>query len=162
MSYGKTLRDALSHREMKQQDLAREARYSEQTVSAWCTDSRSIQADTLPIVSNYLDEPYLTMETWDKATDGVSIPVLDGDYIERNPASMKELVRFETLEALDNLERVKMIKPIAFQTDEEKEDMKRVIRELLDSACSSSIWLLSYVRRITFRCKTSLRRGESL
>jgi transcriptional regulator with XRE-family HTH domain len=153
MSFGSTLKEALKHTETEQLELALEMNYSRQTVSAWANDSRNIQEDALPKVAEKLDYPNLYLESALLATGGVSIPVLDGDYIDQHPASMKFLVQKETNEALDELGRASFIKPISYQTSQEKEEMKKVIRELLDAACSIVNMVAILCREYNFSMK---------
>lgn len=135
MSIGKALANA---REGKytQEELSFELPVSREAISKYETENRRIPKDLMPRFSQTLDEPYFYMEMAAEATGKVSIPVLNGDYIDRHPASMKDLVQRETNEALDNLERVSMIKPVHLRTDEERQEMRKVVMELLDSIAS--------------------------
>lgn len=136
MTYGTTFKEALKATHTKRSDIAEETHYSHQSVTAWANDTRTISAEALPKVASKLDYPDLYLESAVKATNGVAIPLLDGDYITRSPTGMKELVEYETREALDKLEHTRMLKPAVFATEVDKEDMKQVIYESLDAACS--------------------------
>jgi len=153
MTYGTTLKEALKAMRVDQADIAEETHYSHQTVSAWANDTRNISAETLLKVASHLDYPDLYLESAVKATDGVAIPVLDGDYIDRHPAAMKDLVQVETNEALDKMAQASMIKPIRSATQSDKEEMKRVIKELLDAACSMINMIAVLCREYEFSMK---------
>jgi DNA-binding XRE family transcriptional regulator len=131
-----TLKEALKHNEIKQETLASEVNYSRQSVAAWGNGTRQIPEDSNPKICEALDYPDYYLESWMHFTGGVGIPVLNGDYIDRHPASIKDLVQRETNEALEHLEEACMVKPIHTRNAEDREEMKRVIHELLDAACS--------------------------
>jgi len=136
MTYGTTLKKALKATHTKRSDIAEETHYSDKSITAWANDTRTISAQALTKVATKLDYPDLYLESAVKATDGVAIPLLDGDYITRSPSGMKELVEYETREALDKLEHTRMLKPAVFATEADREDMKQVIYESLDASCS--------------------------
>jgi transcriptional regulator with XRE-family HTH domain len=136
LSIGPTMKEALKHRDMKQLELAFDTNYSRQTVAAWGNETRQIPEESNPKICEALDYPDYYLESWMHFTGGVGIPVLDGDYIDRHPAAMKDLVQRETNEALEHLEEACMIKPIHTRNAEDREEIKRVIQELLDAACS--------------------------
>jgi transcriptional regulator with XRE-family HTH domain len=136
LSIGSALREGLNDQELKQLEIALETNYSEKTVSAWVTENRRIPKEVRSKISQKVDHPYVYLEMQLEATGGVGIPVLNGDFIDTHPAAMKDLVQIETNEALDNLEKASMIKPIHLRTEEERQEMRKVVMELLDAIAS--------------------------
>ncbi|MGC4375890.1 hypothetical protein WD019_02955 [Fictibacillus sp. Mic-4] len=153
MSIGQALKEGLHYQKMKQQELAKATHYSVKSVSAWTNESRPIPEDMRSVVSQIVDYPDLYLEQWLEATGGVGLPVLDGDFVDRHPAAMKELVTRETQMALDRLGQASFTKPIHIQTKEEREEMKTVIKQLLDAACTiiNLISILCREYRFSFR-----------
>lgn len=135
MSIGKALANA---REGKytQEELSFELPVSREAISKYETENRKVPDDLMPQFSRKLDDPFLNMALEFQATGGSSIPFLNGDYIDRHPAAMKDLVQRETNEALEHLANACMIKPIHLRTDQEKQEMLQVVMELLDSQAS--------------------------
>lgn len=135
MSIGKVLADA---REGKytQEQLSFELPISREAISKYETGDRKIPQDLRPVFSLKLDDPYLYMEMAAEATGKVAIPVLNGDYIDKHPASMSYLVQREADEALEHIRNMDWIKPVSMRTEEEKEEMRKALMEVLDCIVS--------------------------
>jgi transcriptional regulator with XRE-family HTH domain len=136
MSAGQAVAQARKDKGFTQDQLSLDLYCSREAVSKYETGERKIPKDLRPNISQTLDDPHLYMEIAMEATGKVGIPVLNGDFIDTHPAAMKDLVQRETNEALDNLDRASMIKPIHLRTDEERQEMRQVVMELLDSIAS--------------------------
>nr|BDD46671.1 hypothetical protein 14 [Bacillales bacterium] len=136
MSVGKTIANARREKDITQQQLSMDLYCSREAVSKYETGDRPIPEDLRPKISQRVDHPYVYLEMQLEATGGVGIPVFNGDYIDKHPAAMKDLVQNETNEALDHLGQACMIKPAHMRSEQEKQEMLKVIMELLDSVAS--------------------------
>jgi transcriptional regulator with XRE-family HTH domain len=119
-----------------QEQLSIELYCSREAVSKYETGQRKIPKDLLPRISKTLDDPFLDISLGLEATGGVGIPVLNGEYIDIHPASMKDLVQRETDEALEHLAQLCVVKPLHLRKEQEREEVKKVIFELWDAAAS--------------------------
>jgi transcriptional regulator with XRE-family HTH domain len=136
MSTGQAVAQARKDKGYTQDQLSMDLYCSREAVSKYETGDRTIPKDLRPKISQTLDDPFLYIEMAVEATGKVSTPVLNGEYIDRHPASMKDLVQREANEALEHLDKACMIKPIHLRTDQEKQEMKQVVMELLDAIVS--------------------------
>jgi transcriptional regulator with XRE-family HTH domain len=136
MSAGQAVAQAREEKNITQEQLALELYCSREAVSKYENGKRKIPKDLMPRLSQILDDPFLCMELALEATGRIGLPVLNGDFIEKHPAAMKDLVEKETAEALDHLGRLSVIKPLHLASSSEKEEIKRVVFELWDAATS--------------------------
>ncbi len=133
---GEELAEARKRQGLTQEQLAMDLPVSRETIAKYETNQRKFQEDLYQQVAYSVDDPEYYFATWNEAAGHVSIPYFNGDYIDRHPASMKYMVQQETNEALDQMERVCWAKPIRMQNESEREEIKRVIHEILDAAAS--------------------------
>ncbi|SEA52910.1 hypothetical protein SAMN05421743_105189 [Thalassobacillus cyri] len=140
-----------------QLELALEANYCRPEISKVETGSRKYQPEMRRAFSESLDDPEFYFHTWEDATGFVHMPYLDGEYIRHEPISMRYFAEQETREALENLDRVKWYKPISSNSEQEREDVKRVIKEILDSAASQVNLVASLCKEYDFSMKTLFR-----
>jgi transcriptional regulator with XRE-family HTH domain len=136
MSAGEAVAQARKDKGVTQDQLSMNLYCSREAVSKYETGDRKIPKDLRPSISQALDDPHLYMEMAMEATGRVGIPVLNGDYIDKHPASMSFLVQREADEALDHVRQMDWVKPVEMRTDQEKQDMRKVVMELLDSIAS--------------------------
>jgi len=136
MAIGDLLSNARKRQGMTQEDLAADVNYSREAIAKYETGARKLPKELYQEVTLSVDDPQFYFETWEAVSGVVSIPYFDGDYIDRHPASMHYLVRKETTEALEQLNSVCWVKPANVRTDDEREEMKKVLMEVLDAAAS--------------------------
>jgi transcriptional regulator with XRE-family HTH domain len=136
MSAGEAVAQARKDKGYTQEQLAMKLYCSREAVSKYETGDRNVPKDLRSEISLNLDDPHLYMEMAMEATGRVGIPVLNGDYIDKHPASMSYLVQRETHEALDQVLHIDWVKPVDMRTDQEKQDMMKVVMELLDAIAS--------------------------
>lgn len=151
MSIGKDVADARA--EITQEQLAMDLHVSREAVSKYETGARKIPKDLRPRIAGALDEPGLYLGMANEATGGVSIPYLNGEHIDRHLASLKDMTQRETDEALDHLERACMVKPVDARTDQEREEIKQVVMELLDAAASIKNLVVEICKQYDFSMK---------
>ncbi|WP_028975757.1 helix-turn-helix domain-containing protein [Sporolactobacillus terrae] len=136
MSFGAKLKNAMKAGAVKEADLAVDVHYSRQAISAWANERRRVPGDVLPKLSNRFDDPDLMMEIGVLATNGVSLPPLDGDYIRQDTLAMIDLAMKETQEAMDKLAKAQLYKPPEYATDRDKQEVQSINEEVLEAACS--------------------------
>ncbi|MCO7125143.1 hypothetical protein NIE88_05060 [Sporolactobacillus shoreicorticis] len=136
MSIGAKLKNAMKAGAVKEADLAVDVHYSRQAVSAWANERRRVPGDVLPKLNNRFDDPDLMMEIGVLATNGVSLPPLDGDYIRQDTLAMIDLAMKETKEAMDKLAKAQLYKPPEHATDRDKQEVQSINEEVLEAACS--------------------------
>jgi len=133
-SLGNKLAEARKRKGLTQEQLAMVLPVSRETIAKYETEQRKFQKDLYESIAHGVDDPEYYFATWTAATGYVSIPYFNGDYIDRHPTSMKYLVQGEMNEALKQLERVCWSKPIKMHNEQERENAKQVIHEILDAA----------------------------
>ncbi len=136
MRIGEELAKARKRQDFTQQQLAFELPVSRESLAKYEIGLRKVPDDLLLPISQAIDDEQYYFVTWNEAAGEVSIPFFNGDYIDRHPASMVFLVKRETDEALDHLTRACWVKPVHTINASEKEEMKRVVFEMLDAAAS--------------------------
>jgi transcriptional regulator with XRE-family HTH domain len=138
MKPGEKLANARVRAGLTQQELVdREGvAYSREAIAKYETGARTFPKSLYPSVTQALDDPQYYFESWEETTGYVSIPFFNGEYIDKHPASMCYMVRRETGEALEKMDKACWIKPVHIRTDSEREEMKQVMKELLDAAAS--------------------------
>lgn len=137
MAIGQKLAEARDRMNITQEQLALGINYSTSAVGKWEKESRRMPKHMFSQVAETIDDVEFYFETWNEAAGEVAIPFLNGDHVDQHPSSMAFLVKKETNEALDQINRVCWVKPIHTRTDTEREEMQRLIFELLDAAAST-------------------------
>jgi transcriptional regulator with XRE-family HTH domain len=146
MNIGVELAKARKRQGLTQEQLSYDLPVSRESIAKYETGARKLPEDLRRSVAEAVDDVEFFFASWQDAAGEASIPFFNGDYIDRHPASMVFLVRQETTEALKHLNEVSWIKPIHTRSQSEKEDMQRVLSELLDAA-ASTINLVAVVSR---------------
>jgi transcriptional regulator with XRE-family HTH domain len=136
VAIGTEVANARKRKGYTQEQLTLDLPISRESLAKYETGDRRFPKDMYLPVAEKLDDEEFYFITWNEAAGVVSIPYFDGEYIEHHSASMKHLAQIETNEALDHLERACWYKPVHSRSDSEKEEMKKVLRELLDAAAS--------------------------
>lgn len=136
MKIGEELAKARKRQGITQEQLSFELPVSRESIAKYELGSRKYPEDMRPIIAQQLDDVEFYFATWNDASGIVSIPFLNGDYIDHHPASMAFLVQKETDEAMKQMTNACWIKPVHTRTDTEKEEMKKLIFETLDAAAS--------------------------
>ncbi|MBT2603775.1 helix-turn-helix transcriptional regulator [Bacillus sp. ISL-53] len=137
MAIGRELAEARKRQGYSQEQLSLDLPVSRESLAKYETGARRLPVDMRQPIAEAVDDIEFYFATWSEAAGEVSIPYLNGDYIDQHPASMVFLVKRETDEALEQLKKVCWVKPIHTRTDSEKEEINRLIFELLDSAAST-------------------------
>ena len=134
MSFGQIVAEARNRKDYTKEKLAKMVNYSTSTWDKWERGEREIPPHMLPVITEKIDDAELYFATWSKATGGVSLPYLNGEYVDHHPSSMMLMVQDETKEALEYLSSVCWSKPVHVVNEKEKEELKRVLFETLDAA----------------------------
>lgn len=161
MAIGQQLADARKRQGITQEQLALDLPVSRESIAKYEVGSRTFQKDLFKPIAEALDDPEFYFSTWNEAAGHVSIPYFNGDYIDQHPASMKYLVQRETNEALDHMERICWSKPVKARTETEREEMKRVINEILDAAASMINLVAILCREYDFSMKSVYKQWWS-
>ncbi|MCP3026643.1 XRE family transcriptional regulator [Halobacillus sp. A5] len=152
-----TIRDELvkarNRQETTQLELSFDANYCRETISKVETGDRKYQPEMRKAFSESLDDPEFYFHSWEEATGYVHMPYLNGDHIQHDSIHMRFFVEKETKEALEHLDHVKWYKPIASNSEQEKEEVKRVIKEILDSAASQVNLVAALCKEYDFSMK---------
>ncbi|MCQ6275784.1 helix-turn-helix transcriptional regulator [Bacillus sp. V3B] len=154
MSFGQIVAEARSRKEVTKDNLAETVNYSRSTWDKWESGDRNIPMHMLPKITESLDDVELYFATWGKATGDVSLPFLNGEYVDQHPTSMMYMVHKETDEAIEQLKSVCWVKPVHARSNQEKEDLKRALFETLDAATS----MMTLVAIICREHKFSMRK----
>ncbi|WHY76263.1 helix-turn-helix domain-containing protein [Neobacillus sp. WH10] len=157
MSFGKSISIARKRQDMTQDDLSQKINYSRESVAKYENGTRKMPKEIYPHVIQGVDDPELYFQSWQETTGFVSIPFFNGDNIDQHPASLAFLVKKETDEALEQLEITCWSKPARSKTDDEREQMKQVLIELLDSAASMINLVACICREYKFSMKDIFR-----
>ncbi|CEG25969.1 helix-turn-helix domain-containing protein [Bacillus sp. B-jedd] len=136
MAIGEALAKARKRQGYSQEDLSAHLPISRESVAKYETGSRRLPDDMRKPIAEALDDVEYYFVTWKEAAGEVAIPFLNGEHVDHHPSSMAFMVKGETAEALQHLEKVSWTKPVHTRTEAEKEDMKKVLFELLDAAAS--------------------------
>lgn len=157
MAIGQKMAEARIRKDITQDELGKGINYSGSTVGKYENETRNIPKHMLPILANNLDDEEFYFMTWNEAAGVVSIPYFNGDYIDQHPASMAFLVQKETAEALDLIQTVCWVKPVHTRTDVEREQMKKILFELLDAATSMINLVAVICKAYKFSMRTIFR-----
>lgn len=136
MKIGEELAKARKRKGISQDQLAHCLPISRESVAKYEVGTRKLPDDLRGSVAIAVDDEEFFFAMWNDAAGEVAIPFFNGDYIDQHPASMVFLVNQETNEALDHLRLVSWVKPVHMKNEMEKEEMQKVIFELLDAAAS--------------------------
>lgn len=146
MKIGEELAKARKRQGITQEQLSYDLPVSRESIAKYETGARKLPDDLRCVVAEAVDDVEFFFASWQDAAGEASIPFFNGDYIDRHPASMVFLVKHETGEALERLKDVSWVKPVHTRTTDEKEEMQKVLFELLDAA-ASTINLVAVVSR---------------
>lgn len=136
MKIKEELKKARNRQCLTQCDLSERVPISREMIAKIETGTRKLPNDLRSTLAEALDDVEFFFASWNDAAGEVSIPFFDGEHIDQHPSSMVFLVKLETSEALERLSGVSWIKPIHTRSTDEKEEMKKLLFELLDSAAS--------------------------
>jgi transcriptional regulator with XRE-family HTH domain len=133
---GEELASARKRQGLTQQQLSFKLPISRESIAKYETGRQGFPKDLRSITAEAIDDEEYYFVRWNESAGDVSIPYLNGEFIEHHPTSMMLLVKRESTEAMDHLERACWFKPVQAQTESEREEMKRVVFEVLDAAAS--------------------------
>jgi DNA-binding XRE family transcriptional regulator len=136
MAIGKEIAMARKRQGHTQEKLSLDIPASRESLAKYETNSRHLPKDLHKHISEALDDPQFFFHIWQEAAGAVSIPFLNGEFVDHHPTSMKYMVQKETAEALEQLETVCWFKPPQALSENEKQEMKKVMHEILDAAAS--------------------------
>lgn len=154
MAIGHIVAEARTRSSFTKESLARELEYSASYLDKWERGERNIPQHVLPVLAEKLDDVELYFATWQEVAGGVSLPLLNGDYVDKHSTSMMVLVKKETGEAIEQLKQVCWVKPIQVRDERDKEELKKAIFEVLDAATS----MINLVAVICMEHKFSMRK----
>ncbi|MFC7061660.1 XRE family transcriptional regulator [Halobacillus seohaensis] len=144
---------ARNRQDTTQLELSFDTNYCRETISKVETKDRKYQPEMRKAFSESLDDPEFYFHTWEESTGYVHMPYLDGDHIQHDPIHMRYFAEQETQEALENLDHVKWHKPIQANSDLEREEVKQVIKEILDSSVSQINLVAALCKEYDFSMK---------
>jgi transcriptional regulator with XRE-family HTH domain len=133
---GEELASARKRKGLTQHQLSFKLPISRESIAKYETGRQRFPKDLRSITAEAIDDEEYYFVRWNESAGDVSIPYLNGEFIEHHPTSMMILVKRESLEALDHLEKACWYKPVHIQNDLEREEMKKVVFEVLDAAAS--------------------------
>ncbi len=107
-----------------------------ESLAKYETEQRRLPEDLRKCITEGIDDPQLFFKMWSEAAGYVSIPFFNGEHIDFHPTSMRYMVYQETNEALEQLDTVCWFKPSQAWSESEKEDLKKVMHEILDATGS--------------------------
>ncbi|MCI2254226.1 helix-turn-helix domain-containing protein [Domibacillus sp. PGB-M46] len=138
MTIGKKIAEARKRTGHSQRSLSEEEgmAISKESIAKYEAGTRTFPKDMYPRVAQALDDPQFYFEAWEETTGFVNIPYLDGAFIDHRTASLVHLVRMETEKAMRGMEKTYWFKPPDQYSEIEKEEVQKVVKELLDAAVS--------------------------
>ncbi|QWH66199.1 XRE family transcriptional regulator [Bacillus wiedmannii] len=136
MSIGKEVAMARKRKGITQEQLSLEIPVSRESIAKYETEKRKLPEDLRKCITEGIDDPQLFFKMWSEATGYVSIPFFNGELIDLHPASMRYMVHQETNEVLEQLNTVCWFKPSQTWSESEKEELKKVMHEILDATGS--------------------------
>ncbi|PFY43163.1 transcriptional regulator [Bacillus toyonensis] len=136
MSIGKEVAMARKRKGITQEQLSSEIPVSRESLAKYETEKRKLPEDLRKCITEGIDDPQLFFKMWSEATGYVSIPFFNGEQIDLHPTSMRYMVYQETNEALEQFDTVCWFKPSQAWSESEKEDLKKVMHEILDATGS--------------------------
>jgi transcriptional regulator with XRE-family HTH domain len=151
---GQNIALARKRKGLTQEQLSMHVCVTREAIAKYETGERTIPKDILIGIINQLDDVELYIASWRAVTGSVSIPLMDGINIDTHSTSMVCLVKKETSEALKQVENMTWYLP---SEKRDKEEVERMIAELLDAASSMMNLVVSLCKehglsmRVVFR-----------
>jgi DNA-binding XRE family transcriptional regulator len=133
---GKEIAMARKRKGYTQETLSMGIPASRESLAKYETESRSLPRDLCKPISEAMDDPQFFFHMWNEAAGTVSIPLLNGEYVDQHPSSMMNMVQKETSEALEHLDNICWFKPARAWSDREKDEMQQAMNEVLDATAS--------------------------
>ncbi|UJW58770.1 helix-turn-helix transcriptional regulator [Bacillus sp. A116_S68] len=155
--YGQMIRSARKERDLTPDEFAETLHVSRSLTEKWETGDRQVMDAYRRDIAETLDSPELYFQTWKESTGFVSLPYLNGRNIDHHPSAMKHMALREVEEALHHMDHVCWVKPADVRKNQEREDIKRVIFELLDAATTLINLVAVLVRKYDFSMKRVFR-----
>lgn len=119
-------------------DVAEALHISPQLVSNIKNGHRKLQRDIAKDSIQKYDSPLYLLELLYEFTGGLSSPVMRGKSVEQHRLAFEEFTIKQLEEAKHILDEVSLVKPPGSTTEEEQEQIKEVIYELLDAEMAIS------------------------
>lgn len=131
------LRDRISEvrraQGMDQKDLAARMNVSRESVSKWEQKKLEIPEDLRGNLTALLDDGPFTAYMWSKATNGASIPYLDGVMVDHHPAALLDRAQKEVDEAEASLRLLDAHIPHQYWNGPQRTALHEANRECLDA-----------------------------
>lgn len=153
MTFGTHLAEGRKRRKLSQQDVAIEVPCSRESISKYETGERQLPKDMYEPILKTIDDPETYFHGWKETSGYVSIPYFDGDYINHQPLNMLYLAKLESAEALEHLKNIRWEKPSNALTEEERNDARQAMKEVLDAAASMVNLVAAFCREYRFSMK---------
>jgi transcriptional regulator with XRE-family HTH domain len=134
LSIGRTIAECRYERELTQEQMSLNLPISKELLGKIEIGKRKLKQDIMPFVASELDHVKATTALWGEVADGVTIPYLDGDYIDHTPAALIARANREIDEAKRHLAEVEATKPVRYMNLEEVNTLRNANKELLDIA----------------------------
>jgi len=151
--YGEVIRNARKHRKMTPIEFAESLHVSRSLTEKWETGERSVVDSYRKDIAEVLDTPELYFQSWKESTGFVSLPYLDGVNIDHHPSAMRFMALREVKQALNDMDNVCWTKPVEAKSEQERQEVRKVIFEILDAATTLINLVAILVRRYDFSMK---------
>lgn len=160
MTIGKVFAEGRKRAGLSQKDLSEKdgVHYSKEAIGKAELGTRNLPKELYPKLAGAIDDPQTYFGVWEETTGFVSIPYLDGAGIVHQSAAMVHFVRTETVEAIEHVEKTCWFKPSDQRSELEKEEVQRVIMELLDAATSMLNLVAALCKENGFSMKAVFRQ----
>lgn len=160
MTIGKKIAEARRRTGHSQRSLSEEAEIavSKESIAKYEAGTRTFPKDMYPRIAQALDDPQFYFEAWEETTGYVSIPYLDGSYIDHRAASLVHLVKLETDKAMTSMEKTCWFKPADQYSELEKGEIQQVMKELLDTVASIMNLIAALCKEHRFSMKMIFRQ----
>ncbi|RJS60148.1 helix-turn-helix transcriptional regulator [Bacillus sp. PK3_68] len=131
---GSAVTSLLEEEGMTNGQMAFDLNVSPQLISHYKTDRRPMQQDIAKqSIEVYGDSPEFRSELLYEFSNGYTSPVLKGPTIERHRLAMEANAEREIKEALQKIEEVCLAKPPGVTTAEERENIEKLVDELVEA-----------------------------
>lgn len=157
LSVGQAISQSRKEKGITQQQLAMKWNYSREAISKYETEDRGFPEELRQVACNDLDDPYVITAVEEEATGGLNIPDINGDYIDTHPAALSYLVQREADEALQHVRQMDWIKPVKHRSEQEKQEMYKVLLELLDAVASMKKLIAVICKEYKFSIKELIK-----
>lgn len=134
MAIGAAIKRARLENDFTQDETARAIGVERTTLSKYENGKLNLPKDLRVPICEYLDDALLTIEMYSEATNGASIPYLDGPMVDTHHASLINRAIRELREAKQHLKEFDTEKPIHLMTDYEIRYTRKSMWECLDVA----------------------------